>query len=343
MDRLAVAVALLAAVVVAGPSLASLATSTTPIQGETPLSTDQTPTVILASTGSPTNVDLVDYAQGTTLDIETAEGNMTVTGDTGVAARIATPDITGTKTTATEIAASSGWLELNPEDKNRVDVRGDATNLSFQAIGVDDGSADLTLGGPSGGSADLRLYGLSADTNYTLVESSTGTTLATFSTDGSGTGTATVGTDGTQSLEVQTESTSGGGDDSTSGTAGGSDAPGIHVIQWATAFVGALWLTARWLLTRPQSRWRHIFGGLMSALLWLPVAYASGNVYVADQGRPVQFGSPALGSVSIFMVVVCLAGLLVGLYLWVEEAADDASAELPAEMRRGNAPGRQDD
>lgn len=119
--------------------------------------------------------------------------------------------------------------------------------------------------------------------------------------------------------------------------------PDVHVIQWAVAFGGALWLTARWLLTRPQSRWRHIFGGLMSALLWIPAAYASGNVYVADQGTRLAFGSDALGSVAIFMVVVCLAGLLVGLYLWVEEAADDASAELPAGMRRGRAPGRQDD
>lgn len=119
--------------------------------------------------------------------------------------------------------------------------------------------------------------------------------------------------------------------------------PEVHLFQWVVAFGGALWLTARWLLERPRSRWRHIVGGLAATLLWLPVAYTAGNVYVAtDGGSTVAFGSQALAGVATFMVVVCLGGLLVGLLLWVEEAADDVSEELPAEMRRGS-PRRGDD
>lgn len=113
----------------------------------------------------------------------------------------------------------------------------------------------------------------------------------------------------------------------------------VHVLQWTVAFAAALWLTARWLLTRPQSRWRHIVAGLVATLLWIPVAYTAGNVAVADGGTTVAFGSQALGTVAIFMVVVNIAGLIVGLFLWAEEATDDASESLPSEMQR---PGRGD-
>jgi hypothetical protein len=114
--------------------------------------------------------------------------------------------------------------------------------------------------------------------------------------------------------------------------------PEVHLFQWVAAFAGALWLTARWLLTRPTSRWRHLAVGLVATLLWLPVAYTAGNVHVADGGTTVGFGSDALGTVAIVLLVVCIAGLVLGLYLWVEEAADDASAELPASMRTGRGP-----
>jgi len=116
--------------------------------------------------------------------------------------------------------------------------------------------------------------------------------------------------------------------------------PDIHLFQWTIAYAAAIWWTARWLLTRPESRWRHIAGGLAAVLLWLPVAYTAGNVHVAtDGGSKVAFGSGALGALATFMLVVSVGGLILGLFLWVEEAADDASAELPARMR----PGRGDD
>lgn len=116
----------------------------------------------------------------------------------------------------------------------------------------------------------------------------------------------------------------------------------IHVFQWTAAFVMALFLTSRWLLTRPRSRWRHIAHGLFTTLLWIPVAYTAGNVAVADNGEVVTFGSDALGSVAIFMIVVCIGSLLVGLVLWVEEEADEASEALPGQMQRGQAPRRGD-
>jgi len=208
MDTKAAIAAVLAAALVIGatPALAALATSTTPIQGETPLSTDQTPTVILADTSGTTNVDLVDYAQGSTLDIETAEGNITVTGDDGASARLATTDITGTQTQVTQISAGSNWLNLNPEDKNRMDVRGDADALAFEDITADDGTTDIQLTGTQGGTAEVRLYGLDADTEYGLYDRSRDQWLGGFTTDGTGDSGA-VQVDmpaGSHSLEVRT-------------------------------------------------------------------------------------------------------------------------------------------
>jgi len=117
----------------------------------------------------------------------------------------------------------------------------------------------------------------------------------------------------------------------------------VHLFQWVAVFAAALWLTARWLLVRPRSRWRHIVGGLLATILWIPAAFTANNVHVADGGSKVAFGSNALVSVGTFTVEVCIVGLVVGLYLWVEEAADDASDELPERMQTGRAPSRRGD
>lgn len=107
----------------------------------------------------------------------------------------------------------------------------------------------------------------------------------------------------------------------------------IHATQWAVVWLAAIGWTATWLLSRPASRWRHLLGGVVAVLLWVPVAYTSNNVGVASNGSTLTFGSDAVAGVATFMVVVCLAGLLIGLYLWVEEQADAAEDALPSEMQ----------
>ncbi len=115
--------------------------------------------------------------------------------------------------------------------------------------------------------------------------------------------------------------------------------PDIHVIQWTAVFAAAMYFTCKWLVERPRSRWRHIAGSLVSILFWIPVAYTAGNVGVADNGEAVTFGSDAVGSVAIFMIVVCIAGLILGLYLWAEEEVEEASQEAPNLQQQ---PGRGD-
>lgn len=114
----------------------------------------------------------------------------------------------------------------------------------------------------------------------------------------------------------------------------------IHVAQWVAAFLAATALTGGWLLRRPRSRWRHLIAGLAATLAWIPVAYTANNVGVADGGEVVTFGSDALVTLSIFMAIASIAGVLIGLVLWVEEATDDASEELPSDMRPGRGGSR---
>lgn len=109
--------------------------------------------------------------------------------------------------------------------------------------------------------------------------------------------------------------------------------PDIHLIQWTAAFVAALYLTCKWLSDRPRSRWRHIVTGVVSTLLWIPVAYTAGNVAVESQGEVVTFGSDALATFAMFMVVVNIAGLLLGLMLWAEEETEKTHESLPQEMQ----------
>lgn len=203
--RRAVAAVLVAALLLAAtPALAAIATYSVPIKDEVPVSTDQTPTIVL-NAGSETDVNMQDMWNGSELDIRTAEGNITVSGDDGASARLDVTDIEGTQTQVTEISAGSNWIELDPADKNRVDVRGDADSLAFEQIAVDDGSTDIQLVGTQGGTAELRLHGLSANTDYALYDASRDEVLGTLSTDGSGSGSGEVDMpDGSHALEVRT-------------------------------------------------------------------------------------------------------------------------------------------
>lgn len=114
----------------------------------------------------------------------------------------------------------------------------------------------------------------------------------------------------------------------------------VHVFQWVALFAAAIGVTATWLLSRPESRWRHILGGIIATTLWIPLAAFSNNVGVASNGSTLTFGSDALVTLSLFMIVVCIAGLVVGLFLWVEQAVDDAGEAMPPEAqdRRGGRP-----
>jgi len=204
-SRRAVAV-ILAIVVVVGvaPAAVAIAQYSAPIENEVPVSTDDTPTIVLdAPTGA--EVNLADMWAGDELDIRTSAGNITVSGDPGASAHLNVDDIEGAQTQVTEIDAGGSWINLDPADKNRVDVRGDADSLAFADIAVDDGSTDLQVSGPAGGTAELRLHGLAANEEYALYDATRSEVLGTLTTDASGTGAGQVSLpDGTHALQVRT-------------------------------------------------------------------------------------------------------------------------------------------
>jgi hypothetical protein len=201
----ALAVALVAAVLLAASPAAWALTTSVPVQNDIPVTTSQTPTVTL-ETGSGTDLDIQSFWNGSELDIHTSQGNISVTGDPGASAHLALDDIEGQQTQVTQIEAGSAWLNLNPGDKQRVDVRGDANTLSFQSVGVNDGSTDLQLGGPQGGTAEVRIHGLAAGESYALYDPNADTVLGQGTADGDGTLQTNVDMpDGTQTLQVRTQ------------------------------------------------------------------------------------------------------------------------------------------
>jgi len=203
--RRALAIVLVAFLLGATVAFAAFPDNAAPTQNEIPVTTDQTPTVVLETGSGGTEVDLVNMWEGDQLNITTTEGNITVSGDSGASAHLDVTAIEGTQTQVTQIDAGSNWINLNPADKNRVDVRGDADTLAFEQIAVDDGSSDIQLGGPTGGTAELRLHDLASNTTYAFYDANRGEVLGSLTTDSTGTGAGTVDMpDGTQSLQVRT-------------------------------------------------------------------------------------------------------------------------------------------
>jgi hypothetical protein len=197
------AVLVVAMLVGSAPAVWAAATAV-PVSDDIPVTTGQTPTVTLA-TGSGADLDLTSYLAGDELDIDTPEGDIVVSGDSGANVTIALDDITGTETTATNIDAGGNWIELNPADKQRVDVRGDADSLAFKSVTPDDGTTDIQLAGEASGTAELRVHDLTAGTTYAFYDSTDGI-LGVGTADGSGVLQSEVDLpSGTQAIEIRSE------------------------------------------------------------------------------------------------------------------------------------------
>lgn len=179
------------------------ASTAVPVQNDIPITTNQTPTVVLG-TGAGEDLDLTSYYNGDQLNITTLQGDITVSGDDGARVEISLDDIEGTQTQATGIDAADNWIELDPADKQRVDIRGDANSLSFKSVVVNDGTTDLQITGTTGGSAEVRIHDLTPSKTYALYDLNRGEILATATADGTGTLQSDVALpDGSQTLEVR--------------------------------------------------------------------------------------------------------------------------------------------
>jgi len=153
------------------------------LQGDAVLETNSGLEVTLTG---PTNVSWDSlFSDDNTIDLETASGNATFSATGTSSADIVHNEISGEWTNVTDLSVAQNSIEINPEDKQAVTVAGDTDALSFRAVTLDDGAADVYYRGTSG-STTLTVTGLPADQRVRAYDTSTDTVLDAAVTDGSG-------------------------------------------------------------------------------------------------------------------------------------------------------------
>lgn len=133
------------------------------------------------------------FPDNRTVELNTSEGNISVAANSSAHAAVHTSNMTGAWTNITAIDARTTWIEVYPQDKQRVDVRGDADRLSVRSMALDDGTEDFWVNGTDGGTATVRIHDVPADTNIAAVEDSTGELLDHNTSTAGGTVTLSVG------------------------------------------------------------------------------------------------------------------------------------------------------
>jgi len=171
-----------------------------PVEGDIPISSGESPLITL-QTEDTGDLPINDFFDGDELDIQTPDGDIRIGGDSGASATIAASNIEGDQTQLTDIDAGSDWLELNPADKQRVDVRGDVDAVAFRAVEPDNGETDIQLTGIEGGSAELAIHDLEAGETYAAYD---GEILGVLEADGDGVATGEVAMpNGSHSIELR--------------------------------------------------------------------------------------------------------------------------------------------
>lgn len=149
------------------------------------------------SVGAPDGMNATLYGQtnlsmenmfpdSRTVDLTTEDGNITFASDSPAWASVHKDDITGTETKITEITTNGSFIEINPEDKQRVDVRGETNILHFKDVTLDDGTSDLYYSGTDGETAYIRVHGQPTNTQLVGIDANTETILDINTTDGAG-------------------------------------------------------------------------------------------------------------------------------------------------------------
>lgn len=204
--RVALVVAVVALLGTAAIVAASVFTSDpVPYEGAEVFGVSDGPEVVLVAEDE-TDVNLEDMFAGDELDIQTSEGSIVVGGDPGVSAELDVTEIEGEQTVVTDISGGADWLELDPGDKQRLNVRGDVDAVQFGNVTVDDGQTDLEIVGTDGGAAEIRLYGLPENEPIALYDPNTGSVAHYDTTSGAGVLESSVTLDSpNQAFEVRTE------------------------------------------------------------------------------------------------------------------------------------------
>jgi hypothetical protein len=168
--------------VVAAPVVGQVLSGLIATSGTIPMQTNSGVTVNVAGASDMAGSD---FPYDNTVDVNTDQGNITVSGNDPANVSIAASDITGDFTNTTNLDVAN-TTTLNPEDKEKITVEGQTTELAWSDYAPDDGSTDVVISGPDGTSSTVYLYNLPASTTISLVNKSTGATVAVADTNSNG-------------------------------------------------------------------------------------------------------------------------------------------------------------
>lgn len=108
-----------------------------------------------------------------------------------------------------------------------------------------------------------------------------------------------------------------------------------HLWMLLVPLAANLWWTKGWLMDPIIARWRFAVSAFSSAILWVYLAYTSTRVVSTSGGAEIIHDSLPLAYFCAFMAVVSVAGLVLGLFLWTEEEAEEAARLLPDSVNTG--------
>lgn len=135
-----------------------------------------------------TNVSMENmFPDSETVDVNSEAGNISLAASSSASASIHTSNITGMWTNVTDITAGATWVEVYPENKQRVDTRGDVNEISVQSMTLSDGNRDFWYSGTDSGTVSVQIFDLPANTQIAAQDSNTGNLLDLATSDGSGT------------------------------------------------------------------------------------------------------------------------------------------------------------
>lgn len=135
-----------------------------------------------------TNASLDGFSPSSgTVEVVTEEGNLTMSALGSTHVEVLNTAITGSQTKLTGITAGSTWIEVNPEDKNPIEFRGDLNELYWsQSFDLDNRVEDVYISGTDGGTGTVRYSDFPADTPIKAVDVDTDTLLDSNTTDANG-------------------------------------------------------------------------------------------------------------------------------------------------------------
>jgi len=107
-----------------------------------------------------------------------------------------------------------------------------------------------------------------------------------------------------------------------------------HLFQHLAMLLLAMYWTKSWLMDPIVSRWRYVVSCLISSILWVAVGWTATRAIDTSSGVTISFSSMPIAYFGAFMAFVSLICLFLGLAMWTEEEGNEATQNLPQQLRQ---------